>query len=240
MWYLDAVSGKRVGKGPRASVRPPGRPRSDEVDEAILVAAVDLLTSVGPDATTISGVVRRSGIARASVYLRYPTRDALVAAAVQRVIGRTPAEPSGDIKLDLKTGVNETRAVFDSPEFQTLLPMIVRGLLRPDGHPGTLAYDTVVPNRRLVAETYKKMAGAAGFRTDVDPEVVVDLLIGGLLSHLLAVGSAPSAAVVQTMVDVVMDGVRARPAASRTRSARRSAPNASPRAPRARSTRSSR
>jgi AcrR family transcriptional regulator len=193
--------------------RPAGRPRSEDVDEAILSAAVELLTSVGPDATTISGVVRRSGIARASVYLRYPNRDALVAAAVKRVIGRAPSPLGGDIAEDLKTGADQTQVIFDSPEFQTLLPMIIRGLLRPDGHPGTLTYDTVVPNRRLVAEAYGKLAAAAGFRTDIDSEIVVDLVIGGLLSHLLAKGSAPSPAVVQRMVDVVVDGLRERPGA---------------------------
>lgn len=192
------------------AVRPSGRPRSAEVDEAILTAAVELLTSVGPDATTISGVVRRSGIGRASVYLRYPTRDALVAAAVQRVIGRTPSPLPGDIEAALKTGADQTRAMIDSPEFQTLLPMIVRGLLRPDGHPGTLAYDSVVPNRLLVAQTYKKVAAAGGFRTDVDPELVIDLLIGGLLSQLLAKGSAPSPAATRRMVNVIVEGVRAR------------------------------
>ncbi|MEA2683730.1 MAG: hypothetical protein QOK05_2058 [Chloroflexota bacterium] len=191
--------------------RLPGRPRSEDVDEAILAAAVELLTSVGPDATTISGVVRRSGIARASVYLRYPTRDALVAAAVHRVIGRAPTPLSGDIEEDLKIGVGETRSIFDSPEFQTLLPMIIRGLLRPDGQPGTLTYDTVVPNRLVVAEAYKKVAAIAGFRADIDAEIVVDLLIGGLLSHLLAKGSVPSAAVTERMVDVIMEGIRARP-----------------------------
>ncbi|MHB8507733.1 MAG: TetR/AcrR family transcriptional regulator [Candidatus Dormibacteria bacterium] len=193
------------------ATRPPGRPRSDEVGEAILEAAVELLTSVGPDATTISGVVRRSGIARASVYLRYPNRDALVAVAVQKVIGRPPAPLAGDIKEDLKAGAEETRAIFDSPEFQTLLPMIVRGLLQPDGQPGTLTYDTVVPNRLLVAEAYRKVAASAGLRDDIDAEIVVDLLIGGLLSHLLANGSAPSPAVAQRMVEVVVEGLRARP-----------------------------
>jgi AcrR family transcriptional regulator len=196
-----------------ASKRAAGRPRNEEIDEAILTAAVELLTSVGPDATTISGVVRRSGIARASVYLRYPNRDALVAAAVRRVIGRAPAPLAGDIEKDLKIGAEQTRAIFDSPEFQTLLPMIIRGLLRPDGQPGTLTYDTVVPNRRLVAETYRQVAAGAGFRTDVDAEIVVDLLIGGLLSHLLAEGAVPSPATTHRMVEVIVAGLRQPPAA---------------------------
>jgi hypothetical protein len=89
--------------------------------------------------------------------------------------------------------------------------MIIRGLLRPDGQPGTLTYDTVVPNRLVVAEAYKKVAAIAGFRADIDAEIVVDLLIGGLLSHLLAKGSVPSAAVTERMVDVIMEGIRARP-----------------------------
>jgi len=144
------------------------------------------------------------------VYLRYPNRDALVAAAVEKVIGRPPPPLPGNIEGVLKTGADQVRAIFDSPEFQTLLPMIVRGLLRPDGHPGTLTYDTVVPIRRLAAETYDRVAAEAGFRTDVDPEVVIDLLIGGLLSQLLAKGSSPSPAATRRMVDLIIEGARAR------------------------------
>jgi AcrR family transcriptional regulator len=192
-------------------VRPAGRPRSEDVDEAILNAAIELLASVGPDATTISEVVRRSGIARASVYLRYPGRDALVAAAVRRAIGRPPSPLAEDIEETLKMGAEQTRAIFDSAEFQTLLPIIIRGLLRPDGETGALTYDLLVPNRRQVAEAYAQVAAAAGFRTDIDAQIVPDLIIGGLLSHLLASGSAPSPEVAQQMVSVVVDGLRARP-----------------------------
>lgn len=192
--------------------RSPGRPRSEDVDEAILTAAIELLTSGGPDATTISAVVRRSGIGRASVYLRYPNRDALVAAAVQRMIGGSPSLVAGDIDDRLRISADQTRTLLDSPEFQTLLPAIVRGLLVTDGRPGMLTYDTLIPNRRLIAEAYRQSAASAGLRTDIDAEMVVDLVIGGLLSYLLATGSAPSPADTERMVTVVIDGLRARPA----------------------------
>ena len=50
--------------------RTPGRPRSRSVDDAILRAAGELLRDAGVEGTTINAVARRSGVARASIYLR--------------------------------------------------------------------------------------------------------------------------------------------------------------------------
>ena len=199
---------------------PVGRPRSPDLDEAILNTTVALIASQGPEAATISEVVRRSGIARASVYLRYRNRDALVAAALRRAIGSSPSALTGNLDKDLRSRSDQTRALFDSPEFQALLPTIVRALLRPSGQPGTLTYDAIVPNRQLVAQAYAK-AGLAGFRPDADAEIAVDLVVGGLLSHLLASRSAPSPAVARRMLAIVLAGVRARPGG-------KPAPNAKP------------
>ncbi len=48
------------------------------------------------------------------------------------------------------------------------------------------------PNRSLLADEYRELAAAAGFRTDVDPEAVFDLIVGPILNRLLVTGAAPS------------------------------------------------
>jgi len=89
---------------------------------------------------------------------------------------------------------------------QTLLPMIVRGLwaVTSGRHPRTLTYDTVVPvayswPRRSLLEpgSARRRGGARD-----------DLLVGGLLSQLLAKGSAPSPAATGRMVDLIVKGRR--------------------------------
>ena len=68
----------------------------------------------------------------------------------------------------------------------------------------------LAPNRALLADEYRELASSAGFRTDVDPDSVFDLIVGPILNHLLVTGSAPSAEQVDAMVDVLVKGLRAR------------------------------
>jgi AcrR family transcriptional regulator len=192
---------------PSARGLAPGRPRSLGVDRAILGAAVELLATVGPAGTTINAVARRSGVARASIYLRYPGREALLAAAVRAAIGRAPYALSGDVVTDLRNGAEQARAILAAPQFRTVLPMLVGQLLQGDGLE-PLTFDMLFPNRLLVADEYRRSAADAGLRADVDAEQVIDLIIGGLLVQLLATGEAPSIAAAQAAVDLVLDGLR--------------------------------
>ena len=61
-----------------------------------------------------------------------------------------------------------------------------------------------------MAEMYERLAGDAGFRTDVPPALPNDLLIGAMLYRLLYDGRPPASDEVQGMVDVILDGIRRR------------------------------
>src|SRR6478672_2503349 len=67
-----------------------GRPRDTDADSRVLRACVELLTELGAEATTMSAVIERSGVARATVYRRWPNREALLIAALREVKGRGP------------------------------------------------------------------------------------------------------------------------------------------------------
>src|SRR6266498_1497376 len=129
----------------------PGRPRSHEVDDAILRSAVELLATRGPDGLTINAVARRSRVARASIYLRYPGRDALLAATLRAAIGREPFPLSGDIETDLRRTADQVQAILATPSFRPVLPEVVRGLLRQPAGDAGITYDMVSPNRTPIA-----------------------------------------------------------------------------------------
>ncbi|GAB3897165.1 hypothetical protein GCM10027612_52910 [Microbispora bryophytorum subsp. camponoti] len=73
--------------------RPPGRPRSADIDAAILAAAVDLLIERGIDAVTIEQVARRAGVTRATVYRRFPDKIRLLVAAIGAGQDASPPPP---------------------------------------------------------------------------------------------------------------------------------------------------
>jgi len=188
-----------------------GRPRNIGADRAILDAAVELLGEAGIEGTTMSAVVARSGLARATVYRRWPNRDALITAALREVKGRPPYPISGDFETDLARAADQTRAIFGEPKFRAYLPMLVRDLL---GEPATNGisetFERVAPNHRRVAEEFVEYADKVGLRTDIDPFVPSNIIVGAILVRLLSTGRPPSRAVAHQVVDVILNGLRPR------------------------------
>lgn len=213
----------RVDVAP-ATDRNPGRPRDRGTDEAILRSTVELLAEGGLEATTIRAVSERSGAARASIYLRWPNRDALIAAALRHAIGRPPHPLTGDIATDLRAGAEQARAIFSEPLFAALMPALIRELIAsPDEHRDIWAdYHTLFPNRAEVGEEYRQFGAAQGFRDDVDPVIGPDLIIGACFSRFIATGQKPSPAFARGVADAVIAGLRRPPT---PRSSKRRSPS---------------
>lgn len=60
----------------------PGRPRDPEVDRRIAQAALDLFADAGWAGFAMETVARRAGVGKASLYLRWSTKEALLTDAV--------------------------------------------------------------------------------------------------------------------------------------------------------------
>lgn len=66
-----------------------GRPRRAGADEEILHVALALLREVGFRAFTVDEVSVRTGIAKTTIYRRWPSKGALVAASIAPLVART-------------------------------------------------------------------------------------------------------------------------------------------------------
>jgi AcrR family transcriptional regulator len=187
------------------SARHVGRPRRAATDAAIIRAAVELMTEGGVQATTLTAVARRAGVARATVYLRWPTRSALIGAAARAAVGGQVLPLTGDVAQDIRVGAAFVQRVFELPASQAILPEIVRGVL---ANPPELRFEAVAPRRREFARLYRAGAEAAGFDPAIDPHLPFDVLLGTAIAALLANGRPMSSAEADQLADVLIAGLR--------------------------------
>src|ERR1700754_3722021 len=82
----------------------PGRPRNAQADEAILEAVLELL-SAGQSAAAISieAVAAKAGVGKATIYRRWPNKEALLIDAVQAMKGPSPELAGESVRDDLIT-----------------------------------------------------------------------------------------------------------------------------------------
>jgi AcrR family transcriptional regulator len=162
----------------------------------------------GLSGTTINAVAARSGVARATVYRRFPNRSAMIAAAVRASHAWRTLEFGDDLEANFRLQAEEARLALAEPAFQALMPALLEMGL--NGEADETVRSTVFPRRRQVAEMYGRLAADAGYRTDIAPELANDLLVGAMIYRLLHDGAPPSSAESQALVDVVLDGIRRR------------------------------
>lgn len=188
-----------------------GRPRRPDVEQVVLDAAIELLAERGIEGTTMSSVVERSGVARATVYLRWPNRQALITAAVRRSMGRPILASSDDVETDLRRASARIAEILDSPSFRGVFPALVAGLTRQGpGAQAPISFREVAPGVDVILNVYRDYAAAQGFRDDVAPELAVDLIVGSHLGHYIVTGRPPNARERDQLLDAVIEGLRRR------------------------------
>jgi AcrR family transcriptional regulator len=183
-----------------------GRPRRAAIDAAILRATVEVMTALGARGTTVSAVAERAGVARATVYLRWPDRAALIRAAGRSVAGGRALPLTGNVEADIRFASTFVARMFDDPSLVAMLPEIVRGVL---ADPPEVSFETVAPRRRELARIYTERGATEGFATDVDPNLAFDIVLGTSIAYLLANRRPMSDAEADRLAAVVIEGLRA-------------------------------
>lgn len=199
-------SAKRsVGRGAAkdaASVR--GRPRNKEADQRILKAALELVQSVGFRAVAMEAIAEKAGVARTTVYRRWPNKATIVMDALMMDVEPEISFPAGASPLEsLRTQMSLLARAFRSSR-----GVLVRSLLAEAQFDSELkeAFLTRwILKRRAAATAVIRAAVAAGeLAESTNPEVLLDVLYGGLYYWLLIGRKPPTEQHVQALWSTVI------------------------------------
>ena len=104
------------------AARGPGRPRSEQVDDAILAAA---RAERGYARMTIDAVAARAGVSKPTIYLRHPTKADLATAAIASMRVQPRPAPTDDVRADLIAHLRLLRAGLERPNGMTMLGTVL-------------------------------------------------------------------------------------------------------------------
>src|SRR5579859_6951062 len=85
--------------GPAVETRRPGRPRSEQAEQAIIEATLDLFAEQGFEGVCVEAVAARAGVGKATIYRRWPNKEELLLAAFGSLKSPFP-EPAGESVRD--------------------------------------------------------------------------------------------------------------------------------------------
>ncbi|WP_328719425.1 TetR/AcrR family transcriptional regulator [Streptomyces sp. NBC_00247] len=193
-----------------------GRPRSEAADARITGAAMELLLERGYDALSVEEVAVKAGVAKTTLYRRWPTKDHLVVAVVARMQDEVPVGYRGDVRADLTRyldaiveGLDRMRLAgrpATSGDTSAGLVAEVAAAAARHADIGSAVRAMFVRRNALVLQLIEEARDAGELREDVEPEVLFDQLAGALYYRLLITGRPLDTAYVGRLVAGVLRG----------------------------------
>jgi AcrR family transcriptional regulator len=184
--------------------RRPGRPRERSYDQTILDAALEILNARGYAGLTIDGVAGRAGVGRPTIYRRWPSKPALVIAALTQSLGITPVPDTGRLRDDLIAFQRDQVRMMDAPGSRRITAGLVADLVADPELAERYLGDYVGMRRSAVYQALQRGIDRGELRPDADLALVYDMLIGPLLMRSLVSGERLGRDIAEQTVDAVL------------------------------------
>lgn len=181
-----------------------GRPRDTAIDAAVLGATRTLLLEVGYQDLTFALIAERAGSSRPALYRRWASRAHLVHDAVF-TRGAEQLVATGSFATDLRQIVRRTLRSYARPEARAALPGLLAELRDP-----ALRRSVIDPLQQPVRARFAELVAAAQARGEVrpgvDPDTLLDTVVGTTMHHALAQATA-GRAFADRLTDLLLAGV---------------------------------
>jgi AcrR family transcriptional regulator len=194
------------------SARPPrrGRPRSQAADEAILAAALEVVAEVGYKVATLEMIAARAGVGTATIYRRYNTKSALVAAALEVSRQEFTAPHTGDVREDLARLMHQLSTGLRAGA----VGRVLAAMSFMDPELVAVGWSALgQPRRAVLADVVADAITSGQLRQDLNTELFLDVLSAvPIWSELVRPGGEFSIESAHATIDLLLAG--AAPAAA--------------------------
>jgi AcrR family transcriptional regulator len=163
--------------------RRPGRPRSEQAEQAIIEATLDLFAEQGFEGVCVEAVAARAGVGKATIYRRWPNKEELLLAAFGSLKSPFP-EPIGvSVRDDLLAMVEVMCADKADPRKARRYALL---LGEGEKYPRLMARykETVVgPRREAMRAVIRRGIQTGELRPDTDIEIAMLTLTGVIMAR---------------------------------------------------------
>jgi AcrR family transcriptional regulator len=186
-----------------------GRPRDASADHRILAATFRQLVAVGYPGLSVEAVAADAGVAKTTIYRRYPTKRDLAIAALSQEAPFPPPPTELHGREAIERFVRQAVAMLIESGAVRILGSL---LVEEQRDPGILAAfraRILEPRRAIVTDMLQRGIGRGEVRPDIDPLVVTEMIAGAVFGHHVILGQPTSDAWVAALVDHVWAAIRA-------------------------------
>jgi AcrR family transcriptional regulator len=162
--------------------RRPGRPRSEQAEQAIIEATLDLFAEQGFEGVCVEAIAARAGVGKATIYRRWPNKEELLLAALGSLKSPFPELKGVSVRDDLIAMLEVMCADKADPRKARRYALL---LGEGEKYPRLMRRykETVVePRREVMRAVIRRGISTGELRADTDVEVAVLALSGSVMA----------------------------------------------------------
>src|SRR5579859_7256481 len=166
-------------------VRSSGRPRSPQIDDAVLKTTLRHLAERGYAGMSINAIAAELGFSKPTIYLRWPSKINLAIAAVTSLYVDQPEALAGDVRTDLIAHVRNVQRVHATDGIGLLGSV----LAEQENNPRLIAAFrecAVRPSRQRARRILQDGIRQGLIRPDADLNAAAGMLVGALYAAYVA------------------------------------------------------
>ncbi len=205
----------------------PGRPRSETVRHAVLLAALEIVEQSGYPALTMEGIARHAAVSKQTVYRWWPSKAAVVLEALNDGAAKlAPAPDAGDLANDLRAFLRRSVLGARGRNARLLVALMAEAQL-DHGFARSFQNEFLARRRAVMVELLRRARDRGEIGADANLELIAELFFGALWYRLLAASGPLDRAFADEMTDALLQLLdRADRSALRERAAAASAASA--------------
>lgn len=183
-----------------------GRPRSQAAHDAVLKAALRLVTKRGFRAVSVNEIAAEAGVGKMTLYRHWPNKAALVMDSLLVLIGSETDFPEAGSAIESLRQQLDLQAAF----FRSSRGNLIRSLVAEAQSDSELAIAFrerwLVPRREGVRQIMRAAVAEGSLRSDIDIDTAIDILYGSLYYRLLLGAGALDEPFVDSIYDQFLEG----------------------------------
>ena len=181
------------------------RSRGADATASILSAALALGEEVGFEALTIEGIADRTGVAKTTIYRRWPNVSALVMDAfLNEVMRAAPIRERATARESFSASMKSLARAYRGQQGKIMQPLLGRAQV-DERLRDAVKTRWVEPRRQIAREIVLRGIANGELRPGLDPDVVLDALYGSIYHRLLVPYN--DASISDSYIDAVIDTV---------------------------------
>ena len=170
---------------PVASSKSRGRQRSEESEDAILCATLQLLKKKPLRDISIEEIARTAGVGKATIYKWWPSKAYVALDAFLRKMNRMVPNPdTGCVETDLKEQLQSVIAFYTSPTGRIFSQFLAEAQIDP-GFAILLRERFLEPRRHAVGIILDRGVQRGEIDRNLDRELMLDLIYGPAIYRLM-------------------------------------------------------